>query len=138
MNIKSQSFYRSRVTAIVMMLSMGGGSLTSIALGKSNNDKANNIFRLIFLTIVIFSVIISVICLLFTEQVARFLGASEGLLEISKTYIFYFVVNTACILLAPLLFGKDFIFLGIIIAEFIVLIVTLLLFKNDKVTTLKH
>ena len=96
MNIKSQSFYRSIVPAIVMMLSMGGGSLTSIALGKSNNDKANNIFRLTFLTIVIFSVIITVICLLFTEQVARFLGASEGLLEISKTYIFYFLGYYNC------------------------------------------
>ena len=33
------------ISAIVMMLSMGGGSLTSIALGKSSNGKANNIFR---------------------------------------------------------------------------------------------
>ena len=80
------------ISAIVMMLSMGGGSLTSIELGKLNNNKANNIFRLTFLTIVIFAMIITVICLLFPEQVARFLGASEGLLEISKTYIFYYVL----------------------------------------------
>lgn len=48
-----------------------------------------------------------------------------------------FIINTVCIIVTPMIFEKEFIFLGIIIAEFIVLIVTLLLFKNEKVSTLK-
>ena len=67
-----------------------------------------------------------------------FLSIKKTKLSLIIAILRSFIMNTVCILIAPLLLGKDFIFLGIIIAEFIVLIVTLLLFKNEKVTTLKH
>ncbi len=43
-----------------------------------------------------------------------------------------FIANTAFILLTPLVLGDDFIFVGIVIAETIVMVVSLVLFRKDN------
>ncbi len=80
------------IMAITMMLSMGGGTLAAIALGKGNSIRANNIFKVTLSASVLFSATMTAICLLIPEQIARFLGASDGLLELSTTYIFYYAM----------------------------------------------
>ncbi len=80
------------ISAVIMMLSMGGGTLTSIALGEGNIKKSNNIFRITFLVTIIFSIIVSIICLLVPEMIGKFLGASGKILDLSAAYIFYYVM----------------------------------------------
>ncbi|MGN1420581.1 MAG: MATE family efflux transporter [Eubacterium sp.] len=84
--------YISLLTAITMMITMGGASLTSIAFGKKETDKANRIFNIsVFLTVV-FSLLMSLISIFFSESIAKLLGANEILLADTAVYLKYYVV----------------------------------------------
>ena len=81
----------SLLTAVTMMITMGGATLTSICFGKGEKEKANNHFNFSMLLIVFFALFLSVSSLLFSDQIASALGATDTLLENTSNYIKYYV-----------------------------------------------
>ncbi|MGN0640852.1 MAG: MATE family efflux transporter [Oscillospiraceae bacterium] len=82
----------SILIAVTMMITMGGASLVSIAFGRKEPEKANNIFNISLLLVVCFSLFMSLISILFPEAIARLLGASDILLNDTAVYLKYFVI----------------------------------------------
>lgn len=82
----------SILTAVSMMITMGGATITSIHFGKGEKEKANNTFRLSLFMVLAFSFAMTVISLCFSENLARLLGASVLLLRDTADYIKYFVM----------------------------------------------
>lgn len=82
----------SLLTAVTMMITMGGATLTSISFGKGENSRANNYFNLSLVMVVLFALSLSTISILFPTQIARLLGASNLLLEETAAYLKYFVL----------------------------------------------
>ncbi|MGN0179024.1 MAG: MATE family efflux transporter [Monoglobaceae bacterium] len=82
----------SILIAVTMMITMGGASLVSIAFGKKEPEKANNIFNISVLLVVCFSLFMSLIIILFPEAIAKLLGASDILLNDTAVYLKYFVI----------------------------------------------
>jgi MATE family, multidrug efflux pump len=84
------------VMAIGQLLGMGGASVVSRSLGEGNIRKANSVIGTIFTTTVIFSVIITIVFLIFKEQLLVLFGASEGIYPYAKDY--YEIIVFASIL----------------------------------------
>lgn len=82
----------SILTAVTMMLTMGGATIASIHFGKGENEKANNTFNTSILLILGFSLFMTIISLLFPTQIAKALGASDLLLQDTATYLRYYVL----------------------------------------------
>ena len=82
----------SVLTAVSMMITMGGATLTSICFGKGDMEQADHIFRLSLLMVFGFSAFMTVVSVFFSEPIARTLGASDLLLEDTADYIKYFVM----------------------------------------------
>lgn len=82
----------SILTAITMMITMGGATLTSISFGKGDTKKANNSFNTSLFMVIIFAFLMSVVSVLFPKQIARTLGASDLLLDGTAIYIKYYVL----------------------------------------------
>lgn len=82
----------SLLTAVSMMITMGGATLTSISFGKGENKKANNYFNTSLLLVLLFSLGMTAISILFPKQLAKFLGASDMLMEGTATYLKYYVI----------------------------------------------
>ena len=55
---------------LASMFAIGGGALVSKNIGANKVNKAVNIFRQVFKSLLIFSLIISLICIIFTKQFA--------------------------------------------------------------------
>lgn len=62
---------------LASMFAIGGGALVSKNIGANNVDKAVNIFRQVFKSLLIVSLIISIICVIFTNQIVSILGATD-------------------------------------------------------------
>ncbi|MGN1418159.1 MAG: MATE family efflux transporter, partial [Acutalibacteraceae bacterium] len=84
--------YISLLTAITMMISMGGASLTSIAFGRKENNKANDCFNLSVFMTAVFSLFMSIVSVLFSVPIAHLLGANDVLLSDTAVYLKYYVV----------------------------------------------
>ncbi|MGN0159039.1 MAG: MATE family efflux transporter [Brotaphodocola sp.] len=82
----------SLLTAITMMITMGGASLTSISFGQGETEQANHYFHTSVLLVLIFALFMSMISILFPGSIAGLLGASEVLLEDTAVYLKYYVV----------------------------------------------
>ncbi|MGN0554103.1 MAG: MATE family efflux transporter, partial [Oscillospiraceae bacterium] len=82
----------SILIAVTMMITMGGASLVSIAFGRKEPEKANDIFNISILLVVVFSLFMSLISILFPEGIAKMLGASDTLLNDTAVYLKYFVI----------------------------------------------
>lgn len=72
---------------IATMFAVGGGSLVSKHLGAKEEDKAVNVFRQVFKFLLIISISISVICVIFSKEIAALLGATEGILGLASDYL---------------------------------------------------
>ena len=69
------------IAAIGFMLGTGGSAIVAKTLGEGKKEKANQYFSMILYFGIIVSVIFSVICFIFTPQIARMLKADGELLE---------------------------------------------------------
>ena len=61
------------------MMAVGGGALVSKNIGAKEIDKAVNIFRQVCKFLLILSIVISIICVIFTNQIVKLLGATKNL-----------------------------------------------------------
>lgn len=73
--------------AILTLFGMGAMAVLSIALGKKDKDIINLLFGNVVLTIGILSLILSVIVLLFTDNIIYFLGGRGIVFEYSRDYL---------------------------------------------------
>jgi putative MATE family efflux protein len=77
---------------LASMFAIGGGALVSKNIGAKNIDRAVSIFRQVFKFLLIVSGIISIICIIFTEQIVTILGATPSLKGLSVEYLRFYAI----------------------------------------------
>ncbi|WP_066497821.1 MATE family efflux transporter [Abyssisolibacter fermentans] len=82
----------SILTAVTMMITMGGATITSIRFGKGENTEANNVFSTSIFMVMCFTLFMSIISVLFPQGIAKLLGASDILLDDTASYLKYYVL----------------------------------------------
>lgn len=80
------------MTAITMMVTMGGATITAIRFGQNDIPGANRSFHASVQMILVFSVGLALCSWLFPREIARLLGASPTLLEDTAVYLQYYVL----------------------------------------------
>ena len=75
---------------IATMFAVGGGDLVSKNIGSNNKEKAVKIFRQVFKFLLILSIGISIISVIFSENIVKVLGATDSLVPLSSTYLKYY------------------------------------------------
>ncbi|WP_196001734.1 MATE family efflux transporter [Clostridium sp. 1001271B_151109_B4] len=73
--------------AIGIMVAIGGGTITSIELGKGNRDEARKTFSLAFYSLIIITLTLSVFTVIFSSTIARILGANDDLVPLVVEYL---------------------------------------------------
>lgn len=80
------------LTALSNLFGVGGGSLMSRLLGERHEEEAKHVGAFSIYGSLAIAVIYSLICLLFTEPLARLLGASDNTVGYASSYLFWAVV----------------------------------------------
>lgn len=80
------------VFAVSMLITVGGATITSIRFGEGNKEGANNAFRVSMKMVTVFAGFMTLLSFLFSEQIARILGASDILLNDTANYLKYFIL----------------------------------------------
>lgn len=76
-------------TAVNMLASIGGVTVTAIRLGRGEKEGANQAFMHSLTANLFFAAVMTLLCVCFTEPIARMLGASAGYIPLAKEYIFW-------------------------------------------------
>ena len=76
-------------TAINMLTSIGGVTVAAIRLGRGEKEGANQAFMHSLSANFILSAIVTILCVFFTEPLARMLGADAQYIPMVKDYIFW-------------------------------------------------
>lgn len=79
--------YVQLIMAYSLVISVGAQSVIGINLGKGENEKAQNIFRTAMFFLIIMSVVVAIVGIFFSENIALILGANDVLLDGSSAYI---------------------------------------------------
>ena len=74
------------------MAAVGGGSLVSKNFGEGDSEKAVNIFRQVIKSLIVMSLIISIVCVGFSETIVILLGAKGRLVPIAAEYLRYYSI----------------------------------------------
>ena len=77
----------SLITALTIMICIGSQTLVAINLGKKDYRKANNALLTGFMALLFFSVLISLVLLIFRRDMAALMGADETLMNDSVRYM---------------------------------------------------
>ena len=80
------------VTAFANLFGVGGGSLMSRLLGEKREDDAKRVGVFSIYGAFAIAVVYSIVCLVFTEPLARLLGASDNTIGYASSYLFWVVV----------------------------------------------
>ena len=72
--------------AFGFMIGTGGSALVSMTLGQGKKEKANEIFSMLIKVTIIFGLLLSILGIIFTRQIATFMGAEGELLEYCVQY----------------------------------------------------
>lgn len=84
--------FTTLMIAITMMITMGGAAIMSIKYGENKHEEGNNIFLQSLFLIVTITAVLSIISVLFPQQIARMLGASDELAKGTAEYICYYLL----------------------------------------------
>ncbi|MGL5675659.1 MAG: MATE family efflux transporter, partial [Cellulosilyticaceae bacterium] len=77
---------------LASMFAIGGGALVSKNIGAENIDRAVSIFRQVFKFLLIVSGILSIGCIVFTEQIVTLLGATDNLKGLAVEYLRFYAI----------------------------------------------
>ena len=80
------------LTALSNLFGVGGGSLMSRLLGEGRGDEAKRVGAFSIYGAIAISGVYSILCLIFTEPLARLLGASDNTIAYASSYLFWAVV----------------------------------------------
>ena len=72
--------------AFGFMIGTGGSAIVSQKLGEGKKDKANEVFSMLIKVTIVAGIILSVIGIIFTRQIAEFMGASDEMMEFCVMY----------------------------------------------------
>ena len=72
--------------AFDFMIGTGGSAIVSQKLGEGKKDKANEVFSMLIKVTIVAGIILSVIGIIFTRQIAEFMGASDEMMEFCVMY----------------------------------------------------
>ncbi|RDY24208.1 MATE family efflux transporter [Romboutsia maritimum] len=84
---------------ISIMLATGGNAMVARLMGEGKVEEAKESFSLIIITALIFGCIISVICLLFLNQIIYALGSTDILYDYCSSYLSIMLLCTPVIIL---------------------------------------
>lgn len=73
--------------ALGTMVAIGGGTITSVDLGRGDKEEARRSFSLAFYILTAITLLLSVFTLLFTPTIAKILGSSEELIPLVVEYL---------------------------------------------------
>lgn len=79
--------YVNFLFAIAIITGVGSQTIIGIELGKGNKDEANKVFTFIILFILAFSLCLSILGIIFMNQIISFLGADSSLFNLSHQYL---------------------------------------------------
>ncbi len=91
------------LTAVTMMLTMGGATLCSIYFGEKKYKEAGNTFSVTLFSVLCFALFMMILALLFADEIVVLLGASETLAEYASTYLTFYVLFGAFFCLSVVL-----------------------------------
>lgn len=80
------------LTALANLFGVGGGSLMSRLLGERREETAKRVGVFSLYGSLAIAIVYSLVCLLFTEPLARLLGASDNTIGYASSYLFWVVV----------------------------------------------
>ncbi len=80
--------------AIGLMIGSGGNAIVGICLGKGDKEKANAYFSMFIYSILGIGSLFGIVCFLFSENLARMLGAEGELLHYATLYADYIFLST--------------------------------------------
>lgn len=80
------------LNALSNLFGVGGGSLLSRLLGEKKEDDARRVGAFSIYGSLALAAVYSLICLLFTEPLARLLGATDAILDYATSYLFWVLV----------------------------------------------
>ncbi len=86
--------FMSIVQAVGFLFGQGAGSILSRALGEKNKEKASINASVGFFSSMLFGLIISVIGLVFIDEVVMLLGSTVTIAPFAKTYVTYILIAT--------------------------------------------
>ncbi|PAB60705.1 MATE family efflux transporter [Anaeromicrobium sediminis] len=78
--------------AISMMITMGGAAIMSIKFGENKHEEGNNIFLESLFLIVAITGVLSIVSVIFPQEIARMLGASDELVVGTAEYLRYYMM----------------------------------------------
>ena len=77
-------------TAFLMLVTVGGMTITAIRIGREDAAGANQVFMHSFMLSLTISAVMAIPCILFPQAVCRLLGASDSFVEPAAEYLFYY------------------------------------------------
>ncbi|WP_125153479.1 MATE family efflux transporter [Clostridium rectalis] len=80
------------IFAISVFFATGASTLVAIALGKRESKKANEIFTINFIAMVVVAAVIAILTLFYLDKIAIFLGANNSTLGYVKQYLKIIVI----------------------------------------------
>ena len=80
------------LNALANLFGVGGGSLLSRLLGQKREEDARRVGAFSIYGSLVIAFVYSLACLLFTEPLARLLGASDNTVDYASSYLFWVVV----------------------------------------------
>lgn len=93
--------------AIGTMVAIGGGTITSIELGRGDRDSARKTFSLAYYTLTVITLSLTVFTLIFAPIIAKLLGASNDLIPLVVEYL-----RSLCLFLATFV-GSSYLSAGL-------------------------
>ncbi|MCB6415704.1 oligosaccharide flippase family protein [Faecalimonas umbilicata] len=77
------------ITALGMLMTIGGITMTAIYLGEKNETAANNVFRHSLTASAVIGTLLMIFGMVFAPQIAGICGANGTFLQMTSEYIFY-------------------------------------------------
>lgn len=77
------------LVAISTLFAMGGSTVIAIRLGRGDKKGANDAFMTALVLTFLLSILLLIIGMTFSEQIARLCGSSERVLPLAKEYLFF-------------------------------------------------
>lgn len=78
------------ITALGMLMTIGGITMTAIYLGEKNETAANNVFRHSLTASAVIGTLLMIFGMVFAPQIAGICGANGTFLQMTSEYIFYY------------------------------------------------
>lgn len=86
------------ISAFGLAFGMGGGSYISRLLGRDRKIEANKVATVSFITSIFVGLFFMILSLIFMEPLLKFFGASDGIMEMAKSYGLYILLGSILIM----------------------------------------